>query len=119
MRFFGVNFILQKFCPCKKMTNIRYGLFLIIVLNKLQMIHSKTLIGFCCSAIRWLYFLEKICVRISCKGRKLEFISFSIPPRVLGGKDTSLRVSGPQGFPFLHVLLDLGFQIVLNLVEHN
>ena len=22
---FGVNFILQKFCPCKKMTNIRYG----------------------------------------------------------------------------------------------
>merc|ERR1712016_179751 len=24
-RFFGVNFILQKFCSCKKMTNIRYG----------------------------------------------------------------------------------------------
>ena len=24
MAFFGVNFILQKFCPCKKMTNIRY-----------------------------------------------------------------------------------------------
>ena len=67
----------------------KWGLFLIIVLNKLQMIHSKTLIGFCCTAIRWLYFLEKICVRISCKGRKLEFISFSIPPRVLGGKDTS------------------------------
>ena len=35
------------------------------------------------------------------------------------GKDMSLRVSGPQGFPFLHVLLDIGFQIVLNLVEHN
>ena len=26
MHFFGVNFILQKFCQCKKMTNIRYGL---------------------------------------------------------------------------------------------
>ena len=25
LTFFGVNFILQKFCPCKKMTNIRYG----------------------------------------------------------------------------------------------
>ena len=25
MAFFGVNFILQKFCPCKKVTNIRYG----------------------------------------------------------------------------------------------
>ena len=25
MRFYGVNFILQKFCLCKKMTNIRYG----------------------------------------------------------------------------------------------
>ena len=24
---FGVNFILQKFCLCKKMTNMRYGLF--------------------------------------------------------------------------------------------
>ena len=23
--FFGVNFLTQKFCPCKKMTNIRYG----------------------------------------------------------------------------------------------
>ena len=25
-RFFGVNFILQKFCSCKKMTNMRYEL---------------------------------------------------------------------------------------------
>ena len=24
--FFGVNFLIQKFCPCKKMTNIRYVL---------------------------------------------------------------------------------------------
>ena len=24
MAFFGINFILKKFCPCKKMTNIRY-----------------------------------------------------------------------------------------------
>ena len=24
-RFFGVNFILQKFCSCKKMTNMRYA----------------------------------------------------------------------------------------------
>ena len=25
--FFGVNFILQKFCMCKKMTNMRYAYF--------------------------------------------------------------------------------------------
>ena len=25
LAFFGVNFIRQKFCPCKKMTNIRYA----------------------------------------------------------------------------------------------
>ena len=25
LAFFGVNFIFQKFCLCKKMTNMRYG----------------------------------------------------------------------------------------------
>ena len=29
LAFFGVNFILQKFCSCKKMTNIRYELVLL------------------------------------------------------------------------------------------
>merc|ERR1711952_179373 len=29
--FFGVNFILQKFCSCKKMTNMRYAFCLYIL----------------------------------------------------------------------------------------
>ena len=29
--FFGVNFILQKFCLCKKMTNMRYVLLLHVI----------------------------------------------------------------------------------------
>ena len=28
LAFFGVNFIFQKFCLCKKMTNIRYGVIM-------------------------------------------------------------------------------------------
>ena len=30
--FFGVNFILQKFSSCKKMTNIRYGVVMVLVM---------------------------------------------------------------------------------------
>ena len=35
---FGVNFILQKFCLCKKMTNIRYGLVKILNFILLEML---------------------------------------------------------------------------------
>merc|ERR1719277_1706602 len=36
--FFGVNFILQKFCQCKKMTNIRYD----VNLTKCHTFHTHT-----------------------------------------------------------------------------
>ena len=50
-RFFGVNFILQKFCSCKKMTNMRYGqlpnqivFVLTIFLENGEIYHSDVLI---------------------------------------------------------------------------
>ena len=48
MAFFGVNFILQKFCWCKKMTNIRYVYSLPSYLKKLhknKLIPSRWMCG--------------------------------------------------------------------------
>ena len=38
---FGVNFIFQKFCPCKKMTNYRYELHQVLCPRCLHWAHSR------------------------------------------------------------------------------
>ena len=35
MAFFGVNFIFQKFCKCKKMTNMRYVSLIVLITDRL------------------------------------------------------------------------------------